>query len=120
MNEPLNEAELRGLEGQPDPLYSYAILRRSAAEIRTLRARLAQLESVLAEAREAITPFARLEVLIDDEHWVRIAVLVVDNESGVVDTINTNIMSKEIRRAATVSAKIDAMDTALKEKSDEA
>ena len=66
MNE-LSEEELGGLEGQPDPLYSYAILRRAAAEIRRLRAALAERDAMLAKATRDV--FAERERQKAVEGW---------------------------------------------------
>lgn len=63
MGEALSEEELRGLEGQPDPLYSYAILRRAAAEIRSARATLSRQAELLAAARDALEPLRQIRML---------------------------------------------------------
>lgn len=67
----LHEDELAGLEARPDPLYSLAIIRRAAAEIRAARARITELEALVAESREVVSMFKSVR-FEDGEQLARI------------------------------------------------
>lgn len=79
----------------------------AADELTTLRARLSSLEALLGEAREALEPMASFaEHFVDENGWTG------TNGSSGRERINDWFGPSDFRRAAAVSAKIDAMDAA--------